>query len=572
MSRKNKVIRTPTAGWAVYLRTSSDENQKPELSRSRQRYVITQNVLEHSEMPVYKEYVDVLTGKTPNRKAYQQLLEDARNGAFSHVIVERADRFGRNDTEALRAIDELHEFGVAVRFANQPDLDPMDPDDRVLVTLTFTLARRESVLLGLRVKGGVRAKRDAGGFHGLAPDGYINVSSQTTGEQKKLSGRFEQHIELDPERVPIVRFAWDLLLEDRHTLKEICEELHKRGYRYRSGRPFVGVTKTGKRTANYNTLSDMFHNWMYAGWVTSEKLHIAPKTLRGNWEPIVTTEEFERGLAILDERNKKRIRRRRHDYLLRGFLYYELPNSGGLIRLTVSTSNTSRPGGGTAYYCLASSSINFRCRNIDEQVARELHRIQVDPGLIPAIRAAYTHAIAEKMGHLRPDERQALEAALKAVDDEEARSVRLYAIGQITESVWNDLWREWQDRRNQIRIMLDSLQEQQQTHVENLESALQIITNVGIMYNGLERDDQRELLREMVERVIIDPAGNVRLELRTPFTYLQDISEQVRNCGGETSSSLEIKTTSKDAGRSEPECSNQVLSSGEGGIRTLGPV
>ena len=28
--RKRKTLPTPTAGWAVYLRTSSDENQKPE--------------------------------------------------------------------------------------------------------------------------------------------------------------------------------------------------------------------------------------------------------------------------------------------------------------------------------------------------------------------------------------------------------------------------------------------------------------------------------------------------------------------------------------------------------------
>jgi DNA invertase Pin-like site-specific DNA recombinase len=357
MSRKNKVIRTPTAGWGVYLRTSSDENQKPELSRSRQRYVITKNVLENSDMPVYKEYIDVLTGKTPNRKAYQQLLEDAREDAFSHVIVERADRFGRNDTEALRAIDELHEFGVAVRFANQPDLDPMDPDDRVLVTLTFTLARRESALLGLRVKGGLQAKRDSGGFHGKAPHGYMNVSSQTTGAQKKLQDRFEQHIEIDPERATIVRYAWDLLLEDRYTLKEICEELHKKGYRYKSGRPFIGVTKTGRHKANYSGLSAMFHNWTYAGWVTSEKHNIAPKTLRGSWEALVTTEEFEHGLAILDKRNKKRVQKRRHNYLLRGLVYYEHPNNGDFVRLTGSTSNTKRPGGGTAYYCVVAISI-----------------------------------------------------------------------------------------------------------------------------------------------------------------------------------------------------------------------
>ncbi len=30
----------PQPGWAVYLRTSSDETQKPELSRARQRILI----------------------------------------------------------------------------------------------------------------------------------------------------------------------------------------------------------------------------------------------------------------------------------------------------------------------------------------------------------------------------------------------------------------------------------------------------------------------------------------------------------------------------------------------------
>ncbi|MEO1289761.1 MAG: recombinase family protein, partial [Chloroflexota bacterium] len=83
--RKKRTIQL-TAGWAVYLRTSSDENQKPEMSRARQRYAIENNVLNKSDMPVYQEYIDVLTGSTPHREAYQQLLEDARQGKFSHVI------------------------------------------------------------------------------------------------------------------------------------------------------------------------------------------------------------------------------------------------------------------------------------------------------------------------------------------------------------------------------------------------------------------------------------------------------------------------------------------------------
>jgi hypothetical protein len=92
----------------------------------------------------------------------------------------------------------------------------------------------------------------------------------------------------------------------------------------------------------------MFHNWTYAGWVTSEKNNIPPKTLRGNWKPLIPTEEFERGLAILEKQNKKRVQRRRHDYLLRGLIFYEHPKTGKQARLTGSKPNPSRPGGGTA--------------------------------------------------------------------------------------------------------------------------------------------------------------------------------------------------------------------------------
>jgi DNA invertase Pin-like site-specific DNA recombinase len=566
--RKKGTPLPPQPGWAVYLRTSSDENQKPEMSRARQRFAIEQNVLKRSDMPVIDEYVDVLTGKTPNREGYQRLLADAQAGRFSHVIVERADRFGRNDTEALRAIDELHEFGVAVRFANSPDLDPMDPDDRVIVALSFTLARRESTLLGIRVKGGLQAKRQSGGFCGVAPDGYRNVEDKVLGEAKKLQGRHNHWIEQDPERAAVWRYAWNLLLENELTLEQICETLHARGHRYRSGRPFVQVNQHGRRVANTSTLAAIFHNWTYAGWVTSKSGKIPPKTIKGNWEPIVTTEEFERGLAILEQRDLKRGRERRHDYLLKGMIYYDAPGAQGLIRLTCSTSNASRAGGGTQYYCIARSSINFLCSSIDGQIGDALHCVQVAPDLIPMIRAAYTDEIAEKMGHLRPDEREQLLAALKSIDEEEVRMMRLYAAGKVTERLWDTQWQEWQDRHARIRMSLEDLQGQQQVHIENLDAALKIIAQVGIVYNRLERSEQKELLRYMVERVIVDPAGQIRLELCAPFAYLQDITEQVRSGAKATSKGKKAKTAGNSSGLGSGNCSDSFLSCWGTWIRT----
>jgi hypothetical protein len=52
-----------------------------------------------------------------------------------------------------------------------------------------------------------------------------------------------------------------------------------------------------------------WHNWVYAGRVESQAQNILPKMIRGKWEPIVTTEEFERGLAILEKRNERLLRK-----------------------------------------------------------------------------------------------------------------------------------------------------------------------------------------------------------------------------------------------------------------------
>ena len=87
--------------------------------------------------------------------------------------------------------------------------------------------------------------------------------------------------------------------------------------------------------------------------------------------------------------------------------------------------------------------------------------------------------------------------------------------------------------------------------------------------NSLERSDQKELLHQMVERVVINPEGNIQLELRAPFAYLKDVTDAVRharNSGGSQSSKR--KTGEKFPTRLSAKRSNQFLSSWGGRIRT----
>jgi hypothetical protein len=145
----------------------------------------------------------------------------------------------------------------------------------------------------------------------------------------------------------------------------------------------------------------------------------------------------------------------------------------------------------------------------------------------------------------------------------------LYAAGRISDEVWDGLWAEWQDRRNQVRRTLETLTVSQQVHIDNLELALQIIAQIGTLYNGLQRKDQKELLRQVVHRVVVNDAGTVSLELRTPFAYLRNLSDEIHM----------VKTQSKgaEAGKKNGRrlsavslgaCSSQLQSCGKDRIRT----
>ncbi len=68
-----------------------------------QRQRIQEQLLVTSELPVKREYRDMLTCTSSNRADFQQLLVDVEAGLFSHIGLYWVDRFGRNTIQGLQA-------------------------------------------------------------------------------------------------------------------------------------------------------------------------------------------------------------------------------------------------------------------------------------------------------------------------------------------------------------------------------------------------------------------------------------------------------------------------------------
>jgi DNA invertase Pin-like site-specific DNA recombinase len=556
MSRRKFQQPILTSGWVEYLRTSDEDVQAPERSQASQSRLNHERLIDESGLPYLAKYADIFTGKATDRKDYQRLLADARLGKFSHVAIAFVDRFGRNDVEGLRAFDELMSLGITIRIATYPSLDPTKSDGRMIVGVLFNMARFESDRTGERVRENMRTKLLGGGWNSLAPDGYLNTQEKTKKlprSERLKHAREKKWVITDPAQFKVWREAWDLLLEDKLTLAQICETLHARSYRRRSGRPFVEVTEDGKRKADAKELSQNFHNWFYAGWVVADNrcAQIPPKTVRGEWEPVVSTEEFELGLSILERRNRQRNHKPKHFYLLQNLVYLQLDGRRAPIKLTCSTPNANRDRGGVSYYCVSSSKLNFLCWKIDEQIPAWLCDIQIEDEWLPQVRDTYMADVEYFLGKPNLSERALLEKALKSLNDEELASARLHAKGKMSEEVWDILWKGWQDQRAAIQVNLQAIEESCEAHIASLDDALRLISKAGIQYEKLDQQARRRLLQHMVERVVINPEGRVlRIELRTPFSYLRDLidSGKVTSATGSGEAWKTENKTSEDAG------------------------
>jgi len=190
--------RLNSPGWATYLRVSDEDKQTPERSFAMQRQRIQEQLLTPSELPLKREYRDMLTGTSPNRADYQQMLADAQAGLFSHLGLYRADRFGRNTVEGLQAATRLISFGIKIRVAHMPSLMPETPDGFFMFLIQMGMAQREVDVLKQRTSDGMEAKLRAGGWPQKAPDGYLNK------ERLVSSNKYDRWVELDPSYSPVI--------------------------------------------------------------------------------------------------------------------------------------------------------------------------------------------------------------------------------------------------------------------------------------------------------------------------------------------------------------------------------
>lgn len=414
-----------------------------------------------------------------NRRAFAEMIADAKQAEFSVLICLDQSRFARDLRAQAHYINMLDECGVDVVFLNEPT--EQDRTTRDLVRgIMGAINEAESSLKSQLVAGNMREKAKRGLWIGSPPDGY---DAAGTGGVLKPNGRAHviQNI-----------FTW--YVEER--------SLHAVGQRLITAkiRPFSAENWQRAVIRRY------LKNPVYAGWIEWRGARY-----RGAHQPLVDQETFDRVQQLLDKNRPRAKAKAGGGSLLvpwahcaycgcplwishgkKGHKYYFCSRNHGRI---------------TADLCphRAQQGRVFRVRDhvLEETVLRDIMALSERD-----IRAG----IAKGNGQVLRKERQlrkALEQLRARLDEQHARLHQLVALklaGELTPQEFNGVMADYRAGQSRLESEEEALKRQLKnqplTHAD-IERTVAIVRDFqsGIAEARWDRPQSKRELERLLERV-----------------------------------------------------------------------
>ncbi len=453
-----------------YVRESTEEqgqNWAPDVQRKAiERYAAEQ------EWQLAGLYQDFVSGRNAEKRPdFQRLLRHAAERRFEVVLVYHSSRFARNVFESRQHKDYLRKrLGIEVISVSQRFGESDDPSNFLMESINEVLDEHYSRNLGFLVAAGLREKASQGYIIGSLPFGYRRPKGET------------RRVELQPDEAATVRQVFEEYASGTRSYAELADWLNAAGHRGHRGKPF---TK--------ETVRDVLVNSTYAGYVSPRRAPLDPAA-RGNHEPIVSRELFERVQAVRARRNGKKhgTRPSRHNYVLTGTAVCD--------RCGTSLYG-SRGGNGNRYArYLCAGRTRRHCCDQPQALARK-----VEGQLTEFLRDFRLGASEQQavLARLRErTERRAAEAERPSLTELRGRLARLQDLYELGDLSRNDFLKR---KAKVVALMADA----EPLPEPDLERCLGLLHNFSDLWEHEPNPKERQqFVRLVFERVAID-AGQI---------------------------------------------------------------
>ena len=177
----------------------------------------------------YKSYSDKgYSGKNTNRPAFEEMLEDIKQGKISRVIVYKLDRISRSILDFANMMEVFAEHNV--EFVSSTErFDTSTPIGRAMLNICIVFAQLERETIQKRVADAYysRSKR---GFYmgGRIPYGFEKVKTEIDGIKTS------KYVPI-PDEAEQIRIMYSLYADENNSLGDIIAYFNKNGIKHLRG-------------------------------------------------------------------------------------------------------------------------------------------------------------------------------------------------------------------------------------------------------------------------------------------------------------------------------------------------
>jgi len=317
---------------------------------------------------IIKEFVDRgISAKAADRKDLQAMLDYIRDykDKIDYVIVHKVDRLARNREDDADITRVLRQYGV--RLVSTMESIDETPSGMLLHGIMASIAEFYSRNLATEVLKGMTTKAHNGGTVSRAPLGYLNV--------RKFDelGREYRTVELDEERAPLIKAAFDLYATGEWTVNELADQLALRGLTTRA------TPKIPSKSMDKSTLNKLLVHPYYMGLIKFQGMY-----LPGKHEPLIDKKTWQKVQDILASRVNGESTRK-HPHFLKSTVYCGSCGERLLIQYAKSRSGVRYP----YFSCAGRHGKRSDCKQksvLIEEVERQVEALYDNMSFTPEFR------------------------------------------------------------------------------------------------------------------------------------------------------------------------------------------
>ena len=269
----------------IYARKSTESEDRQILSIGSQIDALKEMAIKYG-LDIVGTYSESKSAKQPGREVFNDIIVKIEQGEAQGLLCWKLDRLARNPVDG-GTISWLLQRGT-IKHIKTPERDYFPKDNVILMNVEFGMANQFILDLKTNTQRGLMAKVKSGWYPCVSKPGYMG---------DKFAQKGEKTILVDPERFPLIRNAFELLLTGLHTAPKILDKLNNDwGYRTPLKK------RRGGKPMSESTIYRIFNDQFYYG-----KFEYPMGS--GNWfdgkhEKMITENEFWRVQEILGRKGK----------------------------------------------------------------------------------------------------------------------------------------------------------------------------------------------------------------------------------------------------------------------------